>query len=197
MRPGMFDNDKAALEARSRAMVARFPPAGLPEVHLSSEHWFDDVVFERLMSGEGLPYPGGRIAAPRRSSTRRRSRSPLPGAPLRPAARAASCPSSRTPSATSPSWKDTDCLEPLLDAGACLLLDVCALVGKYGATPRRAAEKLLEEDAYEAACTDAHRPEDVDEVRKAIDRLDELVGKDERIRLLDLGPRAILAGTIG
>ena len=85
----------------------------------------------------------------------------------------------------------------MLDAGACLLLDICSLVGKYGSAPKRAAEKLLEEDAYEAACSDAHRPGDVDEVRKAIVRLDELVGKDERVRLLDLGPRAILSGNIG
>ena len=40
---------------------------------------------------------------------------------------------------------------------------------KRSSAPKRAAEKLLEEDAYEAACSDAHRPADVDEVRKAID----------------------------
>ena len=54
-------------------------------------------------------------------------------------------------------WRDDGCLDPLLDAGAHLLLDLCALVGKYGRLPQRAAEKLLEEDAYEAACSDAHK----------------------------------------
>ena len=67
-----------------------------------------------------------------------------------------------------PVWKDDRCLDPLLDAGACLLLDVCALVGKYGRASQKAAEKLLDDEAYEAACSDAHRPEDTDVVAEAI-----------------------------
>jgi protein-tyrosine phosphatase len=96
-----------------------------------------------------------------------------------------------------PVWKDDACLDPLLDAGAHLLLDVCALVGKYGRAPQRAAEKLLEEDAYEAACSDAHKPRDVDMVAHAIDRLESLVGADEAGRLLGEGPRCILHGADG
>ena len=61
-----------------------------------------------------------------------------------------------------PVWRDDGCLDAILDAGAHLLLDVCSLVGKYGRAPQRAAEKLLEDDAYEAACSDAHRPRDVE-----------------------------------
>jgi len=193
MRPGMFDNDKKRLEQAFAAMCGQLP-AGLPEVHLASEHWFDDIVFERMLTGQGLPYPGGRAllvefnpqafplrVAERLMDLRRKGITPVIAHPER----------------YQPVWKDRDCLEPMLDAGACLLLDICSLVGKYGAAPKRAAEKLLEEDAYEAACSDAHRPADVVEVRKAIDRLDALVGKEERVRLLDLGPRAILAGTLG
>src|SRR5689334_12922504 len=60
MRPGMFDNDKCALtrafEQMSSALSAH---EGLPRVDLSSEHYFDDVVFRRLLEGEALPYPGG------------------------------------------------------------------------------------------------------------------------------------------
>jgi len=59
MRPGMFDNDKKRLEQAFAAMCGQLP-AGLPEVHLASEHWFDDIVFERMLTGQGLPYPGGR-----------------------------------------------------------------------------------------------------------------------------------------
>ena len=94
-----------------------------------------------------------------------------------------------------PVWRDDACLDPLLDAGAHLLLDVCALVGKYGRAPQRAAEKLLEEDAYEAACSDAHKPQ-----RRrasscsAIERLEALVGAAEAKRLLADGPRGILGG---
>ena len=61
MRPGMFDNQRddlvAAFERMQPSCRAR---AGLPDVALSSEHYFDDVVYERLLAGEALPYPGGR-----------------------------------------------------------------------------------------------------------------------------------------
>src|ERR1035438_7765372 len=62
MRPGMFDNDRAGLErafgAMQQTLSATLSP--LPAVHLASEHFFDDVVFGRLMRGEALPYPGGK-----------------------------------------------------------------------------------------------------------------------------------------
>ncbi|HEX6766031.1 MAG TPA: CpsB/CapC family capsule biosynthesis tyrosine phosphatase, partial [Polyangiaceae bacterium] len=61
MRPGMFDNRRedliAAFERMKPSVSAR---AGVPDVGLSSEHYFDDVVYERLLSGGALPYPGGR-----------------------------------------------------------------------------------------------------------------------------------------
>ena len=91
-----------------------------------------------------------------------------------------------------PVWDDDSCLDPLLDAGAQLLLDVCALVGKYGRASQRAAEKLLDEDAYEAACSDAHRPRDVELVGQSIERLTALVGKEEADRLLRTGPERLL-----
>ena len=91
-----------------------------------------------------------------------------------------------------PVWKDDTCLDPLLDAGACLLLDVCALVGKYGRAPRKAAEKLLDDEAYEAACSDAHRPADVNVVAEAVAALEKRVGREETERLLRHGPRRIL-----
>ncbi len=91
-----------------------------------------------------------------------------------------------------PVCDDDTCLDPLLDAGAHLLLDIGALVGRYGRGAQRAAEKLLEEDAYEAACSDAHQPGDVDHVGRAIVRLESLVGPVETRRLLEEGPRALL-----
>jgi protein-tyrosine phosphatase len=211
MRPGMFDNDRDRIERAFAAMQphmsALSASASLPNVHLASEHFFDDVVFGRLVRGEALPY--GR-------------RSPRNGAltPPRLAAvlvefgtgafpvqaqhrffdlrRAGLVPVLAHPERYEPVWRDDTCLDPLLDAGAHLLLDVCALVGKYGQKPQRAAEKLLEEDTYEAACSDAHRPGDVDIVAKAIERLEAIVGAEEAHRLLSDGPRGILeeAGTV-
>src|SRR6185369_8196475 len=63
MRPGMFDNDRDDLRGAYDATVrALSGAAGLPEVHLSSEHFFDDIVYQRLVQGLGLPYPGGHAA---------------------------------------------------------------------------------------------------------------------------------------
>lgn len=194
MRPGMFDNDRAALE---RAFAAMHPVLeassasgeGLPMVHLASEHFFDDIVFGRIVRGEALPYPGGRSilvelgagAFPARLQHR-----------FFDVKRAGLTPVLAHPERYEPVWKDDRCLDPLLDAGAHLLLDLCSLVGKYGRAPQRAAERLLEDDAYEAACSDSHRPRDVDEVARAIVRLQSLVGQEETQRLLGEGPRTIL-----
>ncbi len=193
MRPGMFDNDRDALRgafARMAPHLAEGAASGrLPEVHLASEHFFDDVVFQRLTSGEGLPYPGGGAAL---------VELPVDAFPARLQHRffdmkkSGLTPILAHPERYQPVWKDDSCLDPLFDAGAHLLLDVCSLVGKYGKAAQRAAEKLLEEDAYEAACSDAHKPRDVDDVVKAIARLEAMVGNEEAHRLLAEGPRAIL-----
>lgn len=191
MRPGMFDNDKAGLERAFQSMQQTLlaASANLPAVDLASEHFFDDIVFGRLMRGEALPYPGGKSVLVEFG----------PGSfPLRvqhrmfDLRRAGLVPVLAHPERYEPVWRDDACLEPLLDAGAMLLLDVCALVGKYGRAPQRAAEKLLQEDAYDAACSDAHRPLDVEDVERAIERLITLVGDDEAKRLLVDGPRGIL-----
>ncbi|MGH7440660.1 MAG: tyrosine-protein phosphatase, partial [Polyangiaceae bacterium] len=192
MRPGMFDNDRPRIERAFQDMQRILGESArakeIPAVHLASEHFFDDVVFNRLVRGDALPYrPSDASAAP----------SPAPAGGPSPATRtsrhrcvliefgqgafplrvqhrffdlrrAGLQPVLAHPERYYPVWKDDACLDPLLDAGAHLLLDVCALVGKYGRAPQRAAEKLLEDDAYEAACSDAHRPADVDIVATAI-----------------------------
>jgi protein-tyrosine phosphatase len=191
MRPGMFDNDKASLEAAFAAMQpALAADPKLPGVVLSSEHFFDDVVFGRLVRGEGLPYPG-KAALVEFGSNRFPLRVQHRFFDLR---RAGIVPVLAHPERYESVWQDDECLSPLLDAGAHLLLDVCALVGKYGRAPQKAAERLLEDDAYEAACSDAHKPSDVETVVRAIERLKALVGTDECTRLLGDGPRALLFG---
>jgi protein-tyrosine phosphatase len=199
MRPGMFDNDRQALE---RAFAAMCPEvvdrSDLPDVHLASEHFLDDIVFGRLVKGEGLPYPqlGHQPGTPRRRGVLVELSPQAFPAQLQhrffDLGRAGLRPVLAHPERYQPVWKDDSCLDPLLDAGACLLLDVCALVGKYGRASRKAAEKLLDEEAYEAACSDAHRPADVETVVEAIAALEKRVGVDEAKRLLCNGPRGIL-----
>jgi protein-tyrosine phosphatase len=204
MRPGMFDNDRSRIESAFAAMQPILSAAGkLPSVHLASEHFFDDVVYGRLLAGESVPYP--RLSGPVAHATADAKRPVLiefgpTSFPLRlqhrlfDLRRAGLVAVIAHPERYEPVWRDDGCLDPLLDAGAHLLLDVCALVGKYGRAPQRAAEKLLEEDAYEAACSDAHKPRDVDVVVQAIERLEALVGAPEANRLLGDGPRGILQG---
>lgn len=203
MRPGMFDNDAAALRAAYAAMTPHLGAApGMPSVGLASEHFFDGVVFERMMRGDVLPYPPAPGTAPAAPKKKRSVLVELPtqAFPVQLAARmfdlqrAGLRPVLAHPERYRPVWSDDSCLDPLLDAGVVLLLDVCAVVGKYGRAAQKAAEKLLEEEAYEAACSDAHRPEDADVCASAFDRLERLVGKEERHRLLAEGPAGILGG---
>jgi protein-tyrosine phosphatase len=191
MRPGMFDNDRGGLERAFAAMQPILSTAreAIPTVHLASEHFFDDVVFRRLVSGEGLAYPGGKSALVEFGHGAFPLRIQHRFFDLR---RAGIVPVLAHPERYEPVWQDDGCLDLLLDAGAHLLLDVCALVGKYGRAPQRAAERLLEGGAYEAACSDAHRPSDVDQVLRAIERLGALVGANETERLLSEGPQSIL-----
>lgn len=194
MRPGMFDNTQGTLRAAyeaTRAALAGAPD--LPALDLSSEHFFDDIVYQRLMEGSALPYPGGHAAlvefpsrafptmvAHRFFDLRRRKIRPVIAHPER----------------YEPVFKDIGVLDPLLDGGAVLLLDVAALIGKYGRAPRKAAEELLEEGYYYAACSDAHAARDVAEVKKGIDSLFDQLGQEEASFLLVDGPRSILEGRI-
>lgn len=193
MRPGMFDNAAADLRGAFERMASVLGEPGLPEVGLSSEHYFDDVVFQRILAGEALPYPGGKALL---------VEFPTDAFPARIAHRFFDIRMKRLrpviahPERYRPVWKDAKILEPLLDGGAILLLDVAALVGKYGRSCERSAHELLEAGYYDAACSDAHRVADVEHVARGIERLEKLVGAEETKYLMGDGPRSILDGTL-
>jgi protein-tyrosine phosphatase len=195
MRPGMFDNTRADLEQafdKTRADIAA--AKGLPaKLELSSEHFFDDIVFDRFMTGEVLPYPGGHAALveidPRVIPAKIEYRFfDLIRKRIRPVL--------AHPERYAPVWKDIRVLDPIVDGGAVLLLDVAALAGKYGRAPQRAAEKLLEDGYYYAACSDSHKAADVADVARGIEDLEDIVGKEELEFLLVEGPRHILEGRV-
>jgi protein-tyrosine phosphatase len=192
MRPGMFDNTAGALrEAFDRTQAELEPLSALPVRELSSEHFFDDIVFRRLLEGEGLPYPGGAAVLlefydssfPPRveqllAQLRQRGLTPVIAHPERYRAL----------------WDRPNVLDRLLDSGAVALLDVAALVGKYGRQPQRCAERLLESGSYHAACSDAHRARDVVEVARGIELIRRRYGDAEVDALFRSGPLEILAG---
>lgn len=194
MRLGMFDNTRQDLAAAyDRMLPALAGEADLPELGLSCEHYFDDTVYRRLLGGEGLPYPGGRAALlefygvdfppvveERLFDLRRRRLLPVIAHPER----------------YRIFWRSPDALERLVDSGVGTLLDVAALVGKYGREPQRCAEALLERGLYHAACSDAHRAADIAEVVSGIARVESLYGEDEVEFLFSEGPRALLDGKL-
>ncbi len=201
-RPGMFENDATGLQAAYAStlehvrLAARGP---LPSVLLASEHFFDDIVFSRIRSGVALPYPplpgqAAKKVRPILVELPPRAFPPQIQARFFDLRRAGCSAVLAHPERYQPVWEDDRCLDPLIDAGAALLLDVCALVGKYGQRSQRSAEKLLDEGAYSAACSDAHRPEDAEVTARAMQRLTELSGPDEVDRLFRIGPTKILEG---
>jgi len=194
IRTAMFDNRRPDLERAYRALVEGTAGAGgLPRTGLAAEHFCDDVFWELFTSGRAVPYPGGKAALiefhyetwPMRIEDKLfemqvRGVRPVLAHPERYAAL----------------FRRTDPLDPLLDVGCVGLLDLMSLVGRYGRRPRKAAERMLDEGAYYAACTDCHRPSDVERVAEAIDRLRDLVGDDEAEELLADNPRRILSGDV-
>lgn len=194
MRTGMFDNDRQGLEEAYRRTVEEIDKHdAMPELGLSSEHHLDDLVFEQLIAGNGLPYPPGHAALVEFPNERFPLKCEQRLFELR-------CKNIRPvlahPERYRPVWKDIAALDPILDGGTVLLLDVAALVGKYGQKPQKTAEKLLSEGYYYAACSDAHRVEDAEAVADGIERLYELYGREEAEFLLIEGPQRILDGTV-
>lgn len=198
IRTAMFDNRRPGLEAAYAQLLERARSLGggttdLPETGLAAEHYLDDVFWRLFTEDQALPYPGGHAALvefhyemwPRGVEDRffemqLRGVRPVLAHPERYAAL----------------FRETDPLDPLLNVGCVALLDLMSLVGRYGQKPQRAAERMLEEGAYYAACTDTHRPSDVDLVAHAIERLVALVGAEERDELLRDNPARILDGTV-
>ena len=194
IRTAMFDNRRPGLERAYRELCdIAAGIGGLPETGLGAEHYCDDVFWQLFLSGEIQPYPGDKAALvelhyevwPVRLEERFfemqvRGVRPVLAHPERYAAL----------------FDETDPLDPMLAVGTVALLDLMSLVGRYGRASRRAAERMLDEGVYYAACTDAHRPSDVALVGEAIARLRELVGDEETEELLSENPRRILTGDV-
>jgi protein-tyrosine phosphatase len=201
MRPGLFDNDRVALTQAYLGMLPKLEgTAPLPLVSLASEHFFDGTVVGRIRDGQGLPYLPARDAeGPRTSGPILVEFSDLaPAAPiLRQLFRLQAdgyTPVIAHPERYRAAWARPELVVEWVEAGCLALLDICALIGKYGQRPQQTALRLLELGAYDAACSDAHRPQDIPLVAEALRELQRLFGQAEVDLLLGAGPRAILHG---
>jgi protein-tyrosine phosphatase len=193
MRTALWPSTAPFLKAAYQNVAASAVPDGLTTL-LGSEHHFDDVTFPRLLAHEGLPYGSG--------DGERNTQALLVELPdsfplrlvqrLRDVQKAGYKLVIAHPERYRSVWDDDSSLDPMLDMGAHLLLDIGSIIGKYGQKSQELAFKLLDEGAYEAACTDAHRPADAEMAANAMAAAEKRVGKAELERLFVGGPRTIL-----
>ena len=194
MRPNMFPNEKPKLIEHYEACRKHLPLVrDIPEVSLACEHFFDDVVYPKLLNGHGLAYNQRNCLLVELPSDSFPQFLPQRFFDLR---RKGIRVILAHPERYSRVWDSHTVLDPIVDGGTALLLDVAALVGKYGRKPERAALRLVEEGYYYAACSDSHRPSDVEDVARGIERLRTLVGDEEADFMLSEGPQNILEGKI-
>ena len=192
MRPGMFDNSAKTLTKSYEDCVQALGIEDLPvSIGLACEHYLDDVVYERIIAGEALPYPGSKAVL---VECYELGLSPWWFRPLQELKSRGYLPVIAHPERYRALWQTPTYLEELCDLGASPLLDVAALTGRYGRRPRECALKLLELDLYDGACSDAHRPEDLSSVAAGIDELAQRFGSDRVDFLMRAGPSAILRG---
>ncbi len=194
IRSGYWENRRASLEepwAALQSLMAIQREAGVvfPAIDLSAEHLFDDVVWELFARGEAMPYPGGKTALVEFSYDFIPQRVELRLWRLK---KNGVTPVLAHPERYSPLYDSSERLEELIGAGVLPLLDVMSLVGAYGAKSRVAAERILGEGLYVAACSDSHKPSDADRTAEAISVLGKRVGVDGVRRLMIEGPRKIL-----
>lgn len=194
IRSGMFDNRKADLvQTYDNFVRAAASHDGMPLTGLAAEHFCDDIFFELFERGETLPYPGGHAALiefpPERIPLRIEDRFfHMRVRGVRPVI--------AHPERYTPAFRSSEPIANLVDRGALALLDVMSLTGKYGRKAEQAAERMLEDGLYYAACSDTHKPADLEHLQRSIERLSVLVGADEAQELLGEHPKLILAGTV-
>lgn len=202
MRPGLFDNQKQNLVEKYREVCAHWATEPeLPEHSLGSEHYFDDQVLVALKNYAGLPYAPGDPTEPRRGGGLLIEFYDL--APLSfieqqlfELQAQGYLPVIAHPERYRAVWKDPEVLGRLVELGSVALLDVAAVVGKYGTRPQEAAQSLLRLGLYDAACSDAHRPSDLQAVQAGMRWIAEEYGQEELEFLFNEGAWALFAGRI-
>lgn len=202
MRPGMFENTADDVRrAYENTQGARRVRPDLPRTSLGSEHFFDANVVSNILEGKGFPYSesGPTDGVERQGGAVLVEFSDLTAVSLIEKQlfqlqTAGFIPVIAHPERYRAVWNDRESIARLVDLGSVALLDISALVGKYGRRAQSAAECLLEDGIYDAACTDSHRPADVDLAEKAMARVQKLYGSEELGLLLGENPRRLLKG---
>lgn len=193
MRTGLFDNTRQGLMEVFESVCSEHRGLnGVPELGLAAENFFDDVFLTRFARGECILYPGARAILIEFMP----AQFPVGLAQALAEIQAAGVlPVIAHPERYLPLQRHSDELFAFLDEGAVALLDVMSVIGKYGTRAQEAALRLVDEGAYVAACTDTHKPSDVELVSQAFEELGDLLGERKVDELFVDGPLAILDGS--
>lgn len=188
-KAGQFMPSREAIDLAFSALTAT--PGG-PRLHLGAENMWDDVFFERSQRGEIPSYDNGDAflfelrpqlmpvgALDHLFRWRMAGRIPVMAHPERYEAL----------------WDDDDLVDRLRQSCA-FVVDLGALAGYHGRKQGKVARRLVERGLAHAVASDAHTPEDVARAAEAIAWIKKRLGPDAVTRLLDDGPRAILAGEL-
>jgi protein-tyrosine phosphatase len=190
MRTARFENSAEGLRHAMNVLREQLgDDAALPEIDLAAEHHLDDVIFERLVRGEGLPYPGGTAALIELPEARfplgvEHRFFDLMVRGIRPVI--------AHPERYLPLFSSSEPLATWVSRGVAAQLDLMSLVGRYGKNQRKAAERMLDEGLYLVAASDVHQPKHLALVAEALEVLERRVGASGRDALLIEGPAALL-----
>jgi len=161
-------------------------------MHLAAENMWDDVFFERSQKNSIPSYDGGdaflfelRPAELPLGLTEHLFRLRMAG----------KLPVLAHPERYHALWDD-GALVDKLRAEVAFVVDLGALAGYHGRKEGKVARRFVEEGIAHAAASDAHTREDVARAAEGIAWIKKRCGADAVTRLLDDGPRSILAAEL-
>ena len=192
-KAGQFMPTRAAIDAAYAALRATAPTMTLG---LAAENMWDDVFFERSQRGEIPGYTrdgqgGDAFLVELRPRV-------MPVGAVEHLFRwrmAGRIPVLAHPERYEALWTD-DGLVDRLRRQCAFVVDLAALAGYHGKPQQKAARRLVEAGIAVAVASDAHTVEDVRTAAEGLAWIEERLGAAAVTRLLDDGPRAILAGDL-
>ena len=188
-KAGQFLPTRAAIDNAYAALRNGAPPVDL---RLGAENMWDDVFFERSQRGAIPSYDDGdAFLVELRPST-------MPAGLVDQLFRwrmAGRIPVLAHPERYEALWTD-DGLVDRLRRQCAFVVDLAALAGYHGKPLQKAARRLVEAGIAVAVASDAHTVEDVRTAAEGLAWIEKRLGAAAVTRLLDDGPRAILAGDL-
>ncbi|MBE7450240.1 MAG: protein tyrosine phosphatase [Kofleriaceae bacterium] len=189
-KAGQFLPGLDAIDA-AFAQVQALAVPGL-RLGLAAENMWDDVFFDRLQRGQIPSYDRGDVFL----VELRPHELPLGLVDqLFRLRMAGKTPVLAHPERYEPLWADDGLIERLR-AHCGFVCDLGAVAGYHGKQPQKMARRLLEEGVAAAVASDAHTVEDVRAAAEGIAWIAKRLGQPAVVRLLDDGPRALLAGEL-